>query len=267
MIIGEKNFNSHTYIMGILNVTPDSFSDGGQYNSIDKAVKRAEQMIEEGADIIDVGGESTRPGYAKVSDDEEISRIAPVIEKIKTNFDIPVSVDTYKPYVAETAINCGADLINDIMGFRYDEKLAGIVKKYNKSVCLMHNRKNNEYSDFMTDIISDLAQSIDIADKYGISRDRIIIDPGIGFAKTLEQNLEITKKLDALDVFGLPILYAASRKSMIGLTLDLPSNERVEGTLVTTVMAVQKNCLFVRVHDIKENKRAIIMTEKIMGKI
>ncbi len=267
MIIGSKNFHSHTYIMGILNVTPDSFSDGGKYNSTDKAVKRAEQMITEGADLIDIGGESTRPGYVKITDDEEISRIAPVIEKIKSNFDIPVSVDTYKPHVAQAAIISGADMINDITGLRYDEKMAEIVKKYNRSVCLMHNRTTNEYTDFMADVISDLAVSVDIADKHSISRDRIIIDPGIGFAKTFEQNLEITDKLDALNVFALPILYAASRKSMIGLALDLPSDQRIEGTLVTTVMAVQKNCLFVRVHDIKENKRAIIMTEKIIGKI
>ena len=267
MLIGEKHFSSHTYIMGILNVTPDSFSDGGRYNSTDKAVMRVEQMILEGTDLIDVGGESTRPGYVKISDDEEISRISPIIEKIKANFDIPVSVDTYKSRVAEAAIQSGADMINDIMGLRYDDAMAGIVKKYDKAVCIMHNRDTDKYSDFMSDVVSDLAESIDIADRHNILHERIIIDPGIGFAKSYAQNLEITDKLDALKVFGLPILYAASRKSMIGLALDLPSDQRIEGTLVTTVMAVQKGCLFVRVHDIKENKRAIIMTEKIMGKI
>lgn len=268
MKISNREFSGHTYIMGILNVTPDSFSDGGQFNTIDKALKHAEQMIKEGVDVIDIGGESTRPGYIKVSETEESERVCPVIEKIKANFDIPVSIDTYKFSVAENAVKAGADLINDIWGFRYDKgQMAALAGKYNKPVCLMHNRKKTDYKNFLFDVVSDLEESVTIAERAGLTRDMIMLDPGIGFAKTLEQNLELTNKLEVLNKLGLPILLGTSRKSMIGLTLDLPVTERLEGTLVTTVLAVQKNCLFVRVHDIKENKRAILMTEKILGKI
>lgn len=267
MIIGNRKFEGHTYIMGILNVTPDSFSDGGKFSSTDAALRHAQQMIEEGADIIDVGGESTRPGYTMISDDEEISRIVPVIENIKKEFDIPVSADTYKSAVAKAALNAGADLVNDIWGLKYDEKMASVIKNAGSSVCIMHNRNNTEYSNFLNDVVSDLGESLAIAEAAGIPRDRIVIDPGIGFAKSFEQNLEITNRLEVLDTFGLPVLYAASRKSMIGLALDLPSDQRLEGTIASTVIAVMKNSLFVRVHDVKENKRAVIMTEKITGKL
>lgn len=267
MIIGNKKFEGHTYIMGILNVTPDSFSDGGRFNTQDAALRQAQKMIEEGADIIDVGGESTRPGYTLISDDEEISRVVPVIEKIKAEFDIPVSIDTYKSGVASAALKAGADLVNDIWGLKYDEKMASVVKNADASVCIMHNRKNTDYTDFLSDIISDLSESLSIAEKAMIPREKIIIDPGIGFAKSYEQNLEITNRLEVLDRFGLPVLYAASRKSMIGLTLDLPSDQRLEGTIATSVIAVLKNSLFIRVHDVKENKRAVMMAEKITGKL
>lgn len=267
MLIRNKNFTGHTYIMGILNVTPDSFSDGGKFNTTDKALKHAEEMIRDGADIIDIGGESTRPGFIPVSSSEETERVCPVIEKIKQEFDIPVSVDTFKGDTAEAAAQAGADLINDIWGFKYDEKTAETVKKYGLSACLMHNRTNTDYSDFINDVVNDLKESILIADKYNIPHDRLMTDPGVGFAKSYEQNLEIINKLEALDTLGLPVLLGTSRKSVIGLTLDLPSDERLEGTLATTVFAVIKNCLFVRVHDIKENKRIITMTEKILGKI
>lgn len=253
--------------MGILNVTPDSFSDGGKYNTSDLALKRAEEMIREGADIIDIGGESTRPGFTPVPASEEIERVCPVIEKIKHEFDITVSVDTFKGETAEAAAKAGADLINDIWGFKYDEKTAETVKKYGLSACLMHNRTNTDYSDFINDVVTDLRESIRIADKYSIPHDRLMTDPGVGFAKSYEQNLEIINKLEALDALGLPVLLGTSRKSVIGLTLNLPSDERLEGTLATTVFAVIKNCLFVRVHDIKENKRTITMTEKLLGKI
>ena len=268
MIIGNKNFEGHTYIMGILNVTPDSFSDGGKFNSIDAALKHTKQMIAEGADIIDIGGESTRPDYVHITPEEEIQRVCSVIEKIKANFDVPVSIDTYHYQTAEAAVKSGAHLINDIWGFRYDNgEMAAVAAKYGVQVCLMHNRKVAEYNDYLNDVVSDLAESISIAEKAGVDRKNILTDPGIGFAKSFEQNLELTNHLEVLDKLGLPILLGTSRKSMIGLALDLPSDQRVEGTLVTTVIAVQKNCLFVRVHDIKENKRAITMTEKIMGKI
>lgn len=266
MIIGNREFKDRTYVMGILNVTPDSFSDGGTHNTLDSALKYAEKMINEGADIIDIGGESTRPGYTPVSDDEEISRVVPVIEKIKDNFDIPISADTYKSAVAEAAAKAGADLINDIWGFKYDEKLAEITSKYNLACCLMHNRKDAVYNNFIEDVLSDLKESISIAEKHGVNKNKIVIDPGVGFAKNYEQNLEIINRLEELHKLNCPVLLGTSRKSVIGLTLDLPSDKRVEGTIATTVIGVIKNSLFVRVHDVKENKRAILMTEKILGR-
>ena len=266
MIIGNREFKDRTYVMGILNVTPDSFSDGGTHNTIDTALKHTEKMINEGADIIDVGGESTRPGYTLISDDEEISRVVPVIEKIKDNFDIPISVDTYKSAVPEAAAKAGTDLINDIWGFKYDEKVAEITAKYNLACCLMHNRKEAVYNNFIEDVLSDLQESISIAEKHGVNKDKIVLDPGVGFAKTYEQNLEIINRLEELHKLNCPILLGTSRKSVIALTLDLPVNERVEGTIATTVIGVIKNSLFVRVHDVKENKRAILMTEKILGR-
>jgi dihydropteroate synthase len=267
MIIGKKDFNDkHTYVMGILNVTPDSFSDGGKYNSIDKALQHCELMVSQGADIIDVGGESTRPNYTKISDEEEISRTVPVIEAIKKNFDVPISIDTYKSKVAEETIKAGADLLNDIWGFKYDTNIAKVAKRYDVPCCLMHNRDNTDYSqDFIADVKSDLLESIAIAESNGISKDKIILDMGVGFAKSLEQNLSIMKHLEEFNSLGYPILLGTSRKSMIGLTLDLPSNQRVEGTLVTSVMAVQCGCMFVRVHDVLENKRAITMAEAILN--
>lgn len=265
MIIRNKCFKNHTYIMGILNITPDSFSDGGKFNNIDMAMKHTEKMISDGADIIDVGGESTRPGYTLISDNEEISRVVPIIEKIRANFDIPVSIDTYKSAVAEAALQAGADMVNDIWGFKYDRRIADITKKYDACCCLMHNRNNTDYNNYVDDVILDLKESVLIAKNAGIADDKIVLDPGVGFAKSYEQNLEIINKLEALDVLGYPILLGTSRKSVIGLTLDLPSDQRVEGTIATSVLAVVKRSLFVRVHDVKENKRAILMTEKILG--
>lgn len=255
----------NTKIMGILNVTPDSFSDGGKFNSIDKALYHVREMLDAGADIIDVGGESTRPRYTKISDDEEIERTAPIIEKIKSEFGVYVSVDTYKSRVAEAAANAGADMINDIWGFKYDNNMAKTAKKYNLDCCLMHNRENTQYSDFINDVTNDLKKSIEIAKKAGIPDEKIILDPGVGFAKTYEQNLEIIRELPHFTKLGYDVLLGTSRKSVIGLTLNLPSDQRIEGTLVTTVMAVMSGCRYVRVHDIKENKRAILMTERILN--
>lgn len=266
MKIGSRDFmlNRHTYVMGILNVTPDSFSDGGKYNEIEAALCRTEEMLAEGADIIDVGGESTRPGYKMLSEEEEIQRIVPVIEAIKKNFDVPVSLDTYKSEVALEGIKAGADLINDIWGLKYDKTMAGIIAKSGLPCCLMHNRKDNQYQNFMQDVAADLADTLYLAEKAGIAGDRIILDPGVGFAKTRENNLEVIQGLEELKVLGYPLLLGTSRKSVIGLTLNLPAEERVEGTLVTTVFAVMKGCSFVRVHDIKENVRAIRMAEAIL---
>ena len=265
MIIGNKEFGNHTYVMGILNVTPDSFSDGGKFNNIDSALKHTEQLINDGADIIDVGGESTRPNYTKISDEEEIERVVPVIEKIKADFDVPVSIDTYKSKVAAAAVGAGADLVNDIWGLKYDKNMAEVIAKSGAACCLMHNRERAEYNSFVEDVLDDLRETIAIAKKAGIADDKIILDPGVGFAKSYEQNLIITNNVDRLNELGYPVLLGTSRKSMIGLTLDLPSDQRVEGTVATSVIGVMKGCRFVRVHDVLENKRAILMTEAIIN--
>lgn len=266
MIIGDKKFdtNHHTYVMGILNVTPDSFSDGGNFYSIDKALSHAEEMIEEGADIIDIGGESTKPGYTRISDAEEIARTVPIIKEIKRRFNITISIDTYKSEVAKACIDAGADMINDIWGLKYDDKIADVIASSGLSCCLMHNRKETNYVNFMKDVAADLAETIRIAERAGIDDEKIILDPGVGFAKSFEQNLEIINCLEELHVFGYPILLGTSRKSVIGLALDVPVFERIEGTLATTVIGVMKQCAFVRVHDVKENVRAIKMANAIL---
>ena len=266
MKIGNKIFepSEKTYIMGILNVTPDSFSDGGSYTNIDKAMEQAEKMIRQGADIIDVGGESTRPGHVQIGDEEEIKRVVPVIREIKKKFDIPVSIDTYKSAVAEAALEAGADLLNDIWGFRYDEKMAELAAKYDVPVCLMHNRDNQEYDDFMEDVKKDLQICLDIAEKYGVKKENIMLDPGVGFGKTYEQNLIVMNHLEEIVDMGYPVLLGTSRKSVIGLTLDLPVDEREEGTLATSVLGAMKGCQFVRVHDVEKNVRALKMTDAIL---
>lgn len=261
MQIGKRNFDvkKHTYIMGILNVTPDSFSDGGSFNSLDKALYHAQEMVDEGADIIDVGGESTRPGYTLLSDEEEIERIVPVVEKLKENFDVPVSLDTYKSKVAQAGIEAGADLINDIWGLKYDDNLAKVIAENNVSCCLMHNRDNTEYENFLSDVIDDMRETVNIAHRAGIKDEKIILDPGIGFGKTYEHNLIMLNNLGCLAKLGYPLLLGASRKSVIGNALGLPVNERLEGTIATSVMAVMNGYAFVRVHDVKENLRAVKM--------
>lgn len=267
MIIGNRDFDikNHTYVMGILNVTPDSFSDGGKFNDLDRARDQVEKMIAEGADIIDVGGESTRPGYTQISVKEEIERVVPVISMIKSHYDIPVSIDTYKSQVALAAIDAGADLVNDIWGLKRDPMMGKVIAKSGLACCLMHNRTQTSYTDFLKEVFIDLEETIRLALESGIANDRIILDPGVGFAKNYEQNLEVLHYLEDFHQFGFPMLLAASRKSVIGNTLNLPVDERVEGTVVTTVMATMKHYSFVRVHDVKENKRAIAMTEAIMN--
>lgn len=266
MKIGNKIFepSEKTYVMGILNVTPDSFSDGGSYTSIDKAMEQTEKMIQQGADIIDVGGESTRPGHVQIGDEEEIKRVVPVIREIKKKFDIPVSIDTYKSAVAKAALEAGADLLNDIWGFRYDEKMAELAAEYGVPVCLMHNRDNLDYDDFMEDVKKDLQISLDIAEKYGVKKENIMLDPGVGFGKTYEQNLMVMNHLEEIVDMGYPVLLGTSRKSVIGLTLDLPVDEREEGTLATSVLGAIKGCQFVRVHDVEKNVRALKMTDAIL---
>ncbi len=265
MRIGNREFadTGHTYVMGILNITPDSFSDGGAYNTTDRALYRVEQMISEGMDVLDIGGESTRPGYTPVSGEEEINRVIPVIEKVKSRFDTVISLDTYKPEVAAAGIAAGADLINDIWGLKYDPMMAGVIAEADIPCCLMHNRKEAVYNRYMEEVLEDLRETIGLAHAAGISDDRIILDPGVGFGKTYEQNLEIIDRLEMLHTLGYPLLLGASRKSVVGLTLDLPAAQRVEGTLVTTVYAVRGGAMFVRVHDVKENVRAVRMAEAI----
>lgn len=267
MKIGNKEFvlGERTYIMGILNVTPDSFSDGGKFNELETAVKRAEQMIKDGADIIDIGGESTRPNFQAVEADEEIKRVVPIIKAIREKFDIPISIDTYKAKTAEEAIKAGANLINDVWGFKKDKDMAKVAAKYQVPCILMHNRENIPYKDLMKDVISDLIESIDLALEAGVKRENIILDPGIGFAKTYEENLIVMNNLEEIKELELPILLGTSRKSMIGNTLNLPVDQRVEGTVATTVIGIMKGCEFIRVHDVLENKRAAVMTDKILS--
>lgn len=265
MQIGNRDFDSHTYVMGILNVTPDSFSDGGKFNGIDAALGHAEKLVRDGADIIDIGGESTRPNYTQISDDEEIERVVPVIEKIKNEFNVPVSVDTYKHKVAKAAIDAGADMINDIWGLKYDNgEMADLIAKSGLPCCLMHNRRDTDYKSFIEDVIADLRETVQTAKNAGIADGKILLDPGIGFAKSYEQNLIMIKNISRLHELGYPVLLGTSRKSVIGLTLDLPADKRIEGTVATTVLAVVNGCRFVRVHDVLENKRAILMTEAIL---
>lgn len=264
MRIGKKEFVAHhTYVMGILNVTPDSFSDGGKYNDMEQAIRHAEEMLKQGADILDVGGESTRPGHVQISEEEEIARTAAVIEKLKAEFDVPISIDTYKAVVAEAALQAGADMVNDIWGLKYDSRMAQVIAEKKAACCLMHNRTEAVYEDFMAEVKQDLKESLRLAKEAGIEADKIMLDPGVGFGKTYEQNLEVIDKLEQLNELGCPVLLGTSRKSVIGLTLNLPVDQRLEGTLVTTVYAVMKGCSFVRVHDIQENVRAIKMAEAI----
>ena len=267
MKIGNKEFKlgERTYVMGILNATPDSFSDGGKFNEVEIALKRVEEMISQGADIIDVGGESTRPNFTVVEVDDEINRVVPVIKAIKEKFDITVSIDTYKAKTAEAAIKAGADIINDVWGFKKDKSMASVAAKYDVPCILMHNREDKPYENLMGDVKNDLMESIKIAMDAGVKKENIILDPGIGFAKTYEENLIVMKNVKEIRDMGYPVLLGTSRKSMIGNTLNLPVDQRVEGTLVTTVMGIMSGCEFIRVHDVLENKRACIMTDKILS--
>lgn len=265
MRIGTYEFDvtHHTYVMGILNVTPDSFSDGGRYNTMERALAHAQQMVSEGAHILDIGGESTRPGHVPISVEEEIERTASVVERLRREFDLPLSIDTYKPAVAEAAIEAGADLVNDIWGLKYDPQMGTLIAGKDVACCLMHNRADDRYGHFMEEVIEDLSETLKMAEEAGIPRERIVLDPGVGFGKNYRQNLKILDSLEEFHALGCPLLLGASRKSVIGLSLELPVEERLEGTLVTTAYAVQKGCAFVRVHDVKEHVRAIRMAEAI----
>ena len=280
MIIGSRDFRQgKTFVCGILNLTPDSFSDGGKYNRIDAALARAEEMRAEGADLIDIGGESTRPGFTPVSAQEEAARVIPVIEALKTRIDLPLSVDTRKAAVAGEALEAGADMVNDVSGLLGDPDMAGVIARSGAACCLMHagdsGKTGNEVagrdsgpeaSGILGRVTSGLRRSVGLAQAAGIAGEKIILDPGIGFGKNREENLQLIAFLGRLrEELGFPLLLGASRKSVIGQTLGLAADERLEGTLVTTVFAVLGGCLFVRVHDVQANVRAVRMAEAILA--
>jgi dihydropteroate synthase len=253
-----------TLIMGILNVTPDSFSDGGDFISVDKAVERAKQMAAEGADILDIGGESTRPGAEKVNLAEELRRVIPVVKAIRAAVQLPISVDTYKAEVARQALEAGAHIINDVWSLRGDAGMAEVIVQYRCPIILMHNRKLTNYDDFITNVVEDIKVNIQFAVDAGVNPAQIVIDPGIGFAKNYEQNLELMNHLDALVALGYPVLLGTSRKSMISKTLQLPAHNVIEGTAATVALGIAQGCQIVRVHDIEQMKRVALMTDAII---
>lgn len=258
--LGER-----TLIMGILNVTPDSFSDGGQFNDLERALAHARQMVAEGADIIDIGAESTRPGHEPVNEEEELRRLLPVLEALVQELKVPVSIDTYKSKVARAALETGAQIINDIWGFKKDPRLPEVVAGYpGVPVIIMHNQEGTAYRDLLGDLLKSLRESIKIAEDAGINDEQIVVDPGIGFGKDLEQNLEVMRRLEELKVLGLPVLLGTSRKSMIGKTLDLPVEQRVEGTAATVALGIAKGVELVRVHDVREMTRVARMTDAMV---
>ena len=263
------DYGKRTYIMGILNVTPDSFSDGGDFNSVEKALKHAKEMVAEGADMVDIGGESTRPGHIyvdseEVDSEEEIRRVVPVIKALREEISVPMSIDTYKADVAEEALKLGVEMVNDVWGLRRDENMANVVAKYDAEVCIMHNQDGTEYDkDIMESIKDFLNESIKIALDAGVKKEKIVLDPGIGFGKTFEQSLEVLRRLGELRDLGYPILLGTSRKSVIGNVLHLEPKDRVEGTVATTVLGVRDGVDIVRVHDITENLRAAKMADAI----
>ncbi len=282
MQIGNRTFvwGARTYIMGIINVTPDSFSGDGLAGNVEEAVAQAIRFVEEGADILDIGGESTRPGSQPISEEEELSRVMPVLKRLVKEVDVPISIDTYKARVAREAIEAGASMVNDVWGLRMDPDMAKVVAEYDVPVVVMHNRSNPknavqearlggryvgiEYQDLMADIVRELEYSIGLALDAGVDFEKIIVDPGIGFGKTVEQNLEILRRLGELKVLGRPILLGTSRKSVIGYVLNLPPNERVEGTAATVALGIAAGADIVRVHDVKAMARVAKMADAIV---
>jgi len=259
-----------TLIMGVLNVTPDSFYDGGRYSNLKRAVDRAWEMVEEGADIIDIGGESSRPGASPVGEKEELERVIPVIKKLSSRIKAFISIDTYKSGVARKAIDVGAIIVNDISALRMDEKMAKVIESSGVPVCLMHMQgtprnmqRNPRYKDVISEIFAFLRERIDFCEQAGIDIEKTIIDPGIGFGKTVEHNLQILKNLDQFKSLGRPIMVGVSRKSLIGKVLRLEPEERLEGSLASAIWSMMKGASILRVHDVKETKRAVKMAEAI----
>lgn len=265
------NLSSRTHLMGVLNVTPDSFSDGGRFLEPKSAIKQALLMAEEGADIIDVGGESTRPGADEVSVEEESRRVLPIIEELAKKIDLPLSIDTYKSEVARRALDAGAAMINDISALRFDPGMRKVAKDYDVPVVLMHIKgtpknmqKNPSYSNVIEEISDYLKESVEMAKEAGIDEDKIIIDPGIGFGKRVKDNLEIVKNLRELTSLGKPILIGLSRKSFIGKILDLPLEDRLEGSLAALAVAIINGANILRVHDVKQSRRAARIADAIL---
>lgn len=257
--LGER-----TLIMGILNVTPDSFSDGGRYNTVERAVAQARRLVEDGADILDIGGESTRPGSAAVSLEEELERIIPVIEAVSRELDTPISVDTYKPEAAKLALEAGASIINDIWGFRRDRRMAEVAAAYGCPVVLMHNREEPVYADFLADVKHDLLESVAIAREAGVDPARIILDPGIGFAKNQAENLYMLRHLGEIAALGYPVLLGTSRKRVIRNVLDVGTDEADSGTAATVAWGIAQGMNIMRVHDVLGMSRVARMTDAIL---
>lgn len=265
------DLSSRTYLMGVLNVTPDSFCDGGRFSDPKKAITQALLMAEQGADIIDVGGESSRPGADSVSVEEELARVLPVIQELVKEIDLPLSIDTCKSQVARAALDAGAAMINDISALRFDPEMKRVAKDYDVPVVLMHIKgtpknmqENPLYGNVIKEISDYLAQSLEMAREAGIDEDKLVVDPGIGFGKKAEHNLEIVKNLKALAHLGKPILIGLSRKSFIGKVLDLPLEERLEGSLAALAVAIVNGANILRVHDVKESKRVARMVDSIL---
>ena len=268
-VLESLPFGTRTFVMGVLNVTPDSFSGDGLGSDVNTALSRASRFIEEGVDIIDVGGESTRPsgiyeGVQEIQEEEEIRRVIPVIDAIKSRTNVLISVDTYKANVALAAVNAGASIVNDIWGMQRDPDMTSVISSTGCSVVLMHNTSNPDYSDVVQDTIFTLSEMVDRAVRSGVNKESILIDPGIGFGKTLKQNLEILRRLDEYKTIGRPLLVGTSRKSTIGNVLDLPVDERLEGTAATVALAISKGVDIVRVHDVKEMIRVSRMSDAIV---
>lgn len=260
------DYTKETFIMGILNVTPDSFSDGGKYTSVAAAVQQAKKMVAEGAKIIDVGGESTRPGHVQITEQEEIARVVPVIQALVQEVQAIISIDTYKSAVAEAAVQAGAHMINDVWGAKADPRIAQVAAQYNVPIILMHNREQADYKYLWPEAHQDLQQSLAIAHAAGVPDEHIILDPGIGFGKTTAHNIQMMQHLPDLVAMGYPVLLATSRKSMIGAILDLPTAERLEGTMATVVYGIDKGCHMMRLHDIEPMRRAIKVADVLVGK-
>jgi dihydropteroate synthase len=262
----QLDYEQKTLIMGILNATPDSFSDGGRYNHVEFAVERAVELVLHGADMIDIGGESTRPGHVEVSIEEELERVIPIIQAISGAVNVPISIDTYKAEVAEQALKAGAHIINDVWGGKADIKMAEVAARYQVPIILMHNRRDRNYGHFYRDVMNDLYECITMMKAAGVKDENIILDPGIGFAKNLTENIQMMRDLDKLVSIGYPVLLGTSRKTMIGQVLDLPVSERMEGTGATVCYGIQKGCQIVRVHDVKEMSRMATMMDALLGK-